>query len=665
MKKILTTMIFVLGLILAVNIEAAPKNPKEKSSFWAVSDGKGTISLFWLPEDKFPEGGWRLERIMSGKSNVIAQNLAPAVNTEALNKLDPKEAQIVKTLAERAKQGIINKEDLIRIRIFLGIKASENPVLAEALGMSYKDKDGMPGKRNYRLLALDKGGKVFKIFETKPLDPNEASSSPLSPSNCKAEATDEGVRLMWQRASKEQIVPIVAYHIERQGSDGSIEILTPKPLIAAKGKAEDSFSFLDVNVPKEMEVTYRVSSVDIFGWKSEAVSVKLYVPDREALYPPTDFIAIEGKNRIELKWKPKKNSLTAGYIIERSYLHDGPYEIITPKMLSVDYYKYDDNTVIGGTAYFYRIRSVGQRGDLGSPSRVMMAQPSSDNPPKPEGLKADVGRTRIRLTWNPVKFPVAGYFIERRASGSEKWSRLNGRLVPETLYDDELGQQNSGRISYRVIAVSFDSLESKPSETVEVTLRDTIPPPSPIINSIIGDNGRVTIEFEPSIPEEDSFQFIVLRSASAEDTGIVISEPLSTDKRKFEDIMVEPGNDYWYRLVAIDRAGNRSELSKPVRVGVSAPEIPKPEKPSVRLIKEPYPHAEIKFNKSPEGFAIVVQVKRAENLPWVVLAGPITDSKEVIDTSLSSKGKISYRIVYRLSNGLESLPSEAVEVLAP
>lgn len=43
-----------------------------------------------------------------------------------------------------------------------------------------------------------------------------------------------------------------------------------------------------------------------------------------------------------------------------------------------------------------------------------MAQPGNPGaPPAPADLKADLGKTRVRLTWDPVPFPVAGYFVER------------------------------------------------------------------------------------------------------------------------------------------------------------------------------------------------------------------------------------------------------------
>jgi hypothetical protein len=145
------------------------------------------------------------------------------------------------------------------------------------------------------------------------------------------------------------------------------------------------------------------------------------------------------------------------YIVERAFLYAGPYEALAAQALPPDTAKYEDTTVRGGTTYYYRVRSVNSRGDLGNPSSATAAQ--SQNPgalPKAEGLASDAGQTRVRLTWKPVEFPVAGYFVERRAltgsAGVEDWVRLNPHVTPEPLYDDYLGLSSDMKLEYRVLA---------------------------------------------------------------------------------------------------------------------------------------------------------------------------------------------------------------------
>jgi hypothetical protein len=40
---------------------------------------------------------------------------------------------------------------------------------------------------------------------------------------------------------------------------------------------------------------------------------------------------------------------------------------------------------------------------------------------------------------------------------------------------------------------------------------------------------------------------------------VVIGDPLPASARQFTDLYVSPGQNYWYRLVAVDKNGNHSD----------------------------------------------------------------------------------------------------------
>jgi hypothetical protein len=293
-----------------------------------------------------------------------------------------------------------------------------------------------------------------------------------------------------------------------------------------------------------------------------------------------------------------------------------------------------------------------------------MAQPQNgDRPPTPEKLTADAGRTRIKLTWEMVRFPVAGYFIERRGEG-KKWARMNGQVIPEPRYEDSFGQQNGGRYTYRVVAVGFDNKESSPGEEVSVTLPDTVPPSVPRITRLSSVSGKVIVEFEPAAPGWDTDQFLVLRSLSDKEPGLVIGEPLPSKARKFEDAFVEAGQVYWYRMVAVDNAGNRSDPSTGEVISAAGAVIPVPRKPVVKLIREPFSHVEISFDAPPAELGIVLLVKAGDSKPWVVIDGPLYGTRAV-DANPPHGDKIFYCIVYRAADGAEGRPSEAAGISVP
>ena len=316
--------------------------------------------------------------------------------------------------------------------------------------------------------------------------------------------------------------------------------------------------------------------------------------------------ATAGIGKIIVSWKADNKPNLAGYIVERASLHAGPYEVLDAQALPPGTAQYEDTEVRGGTTYYYRVRAVNSRGDLGNPSSAAFAQAKNpDAPPKVAGLAADAGQTRVRLTWKPVAFPIAGYFVERRTTTGlpqpENWVRLNPRVSPEPQYDDYLGLTSNAKMEYRIVAVAFDNLEGAPSDSVAVAVADRSLPSEPFITSANGAEGKANINFEPADPAEKTAQFLVLRSGRVDDIGLVIGDPLPGSARTFTDLYVSPGASYWYRLVAVDKNGNRSDPTRAVVVRVGPPPIPKPPSPTVQLVSAPFPHVLFQFSQVPAG----------------------------------------------------------------
>ena len=421
--------------------------------------------------------------------------------------------------------------------------------------------------------------------------------------------------------------------------------------------------FTDIAPPKESRATYRIFSIDMFGRRSRPKASTLFVPDLSALVPPAAVVATPGKNQVDLTWEPNPSPFTSGYVVERSLLRTGLFTPVTPDGLDAGKSKYEDKDVMGGTTYFYRVRSMDPRGNLGHPSLVAVATPENRQaPPTPENLKADVGRTRVRLTWDRVKFPVAGYKVERRAKGAEKWALLTPRVVPDPMFDDHTGLHTQGEFSYRVTAVALDNKESKPSRNVKAVLLDTVSPNPPRITDIDGSNGKVVLNFQAAPPEADAASFLVVRSVSPEDPGLVIGDPLPAKTTRFEDTFVAVGKKYWYRVVAVDAVGNRSDLSWARDVIVANPPIPVPPKPSLEVGSDPLRHVQISFTLPKDDLEVIVQ-RYVDGQGWRALTGGIKNASNAMDLSPPVQPKVKYRLVYRAANGVAGEPSPAAEAV--
>jgi fibronectin type 3 domain-containing protein len=140
-------------------------------------------------------------------------------------------------------------------------------------------------------------------------------------------------------------------------------------------------------------------------------------------------------------------------------------------------------------------------------------------------------------------------------------------LTPSTSFSDtkiEFGK--TYLYSVRSVArVSSDSIESSDSLPVIVTPRDTFPPATPqgLEAAVMPAGVQVGayVELSWSISSEpDLAGYYVYRSDVEDNPGIRVNGEILLSPT-FRDISVVSGKRYFYRVSAIDRAGNESPKS--------------------------------------------------------------------------------------------------------
>ena len=661
------------ALLLLFAVEASTAQ-EASGALFAATDGKGHISLLWFPPpSKWPAGGWKL-------SDSTGQVLVPQItmgDATALQSLSVEDADAIRKLpAVLAKPDATPKsKQLINI---VGLRAFSEPGYARALGLSWTLESVASGSRTYKVEGLDIAGKLTGLqLTSSPVDSSQATPLSPAPAGVQAKVDERGVSLFWQAPAENRQLPVIAYAIERDGGGQPGAAVTAKPVIPGLRWDPNIPLVLDRNAPPNEMLTYRVFSVDAFGRRSEGTSIRIFYPDFHALEPPQPVTAAGGIGKIVVSWPAHQKPNLAGYVVERAFLYAGPYEALAAQALPPTTAQYEDATVRGGTTYYYRVRAVNSRGDLGNPSSATAAQPQSPGaPPKVDGLNADAGQTRVRLTWKPIGFPVAGYFVERRAltgaAGVENWVRLNPHVTPEPLYDDYLGLSSDAKMEYRVLAVAFDNAEGPASSSVQVVLADRSLPGAPSITGSSGADGKTLLNFVPA--DEKTAQFLVLRSGREGDLGVVIGDPLPGDARQFTDLYVSPGEKYWYRLVAVDKNGNRSDPTRPVAMRVGSPQIPTPLAPTVQYAGTPYPHMVLQFQQPPAGLTLIVERQdqtsneqtthgQTQN-GWIRIAGPMT-AQTATDNNVPASGSVGYRISYLAADGKIGPASAAVTISNP
>ena len=175
-----------------------------------------------------------------------------------------------------------------------------------------------------------------------------------------------------------------------------------------------------------------------------------------------------------------------------------------------------------------------------------------------------------------------------------------------------------------------------------------------------GADGKTVLDFVPA--DDKAAQFLVLRSGRAEDLGVVIGDPLPGAARQFTDLYVSPGEKYWYRLVAVDKNGNRSDPTRPVAIRIGSPQIPAPAAPTAQYASTPYPHVVLQFQAPPPGLMLIVERQVAGDpvaAGWIRIAGPM-NAQTATDSAPPASGNAAYRISYVSTDGKVGPASPAV-----
>lgn len=227
---------------------------------------------------------------------------------------------------------------------------------------------------------------------------------------------------------------------------------------------------------------------------------------------------------------------------------------------------WSDEQLQYGQIYSYQIRAVSLRGGISPPSEEIRIVPLRSLA-IPKGVSAQGGDGTVLVTWDPVVTRVdgsqydgfVGYNLYR---GTGKGSYDGGALNPEPLRTPEYKDTkvaNGRTYYYRVRAVDSPALpwkESLDSEEVSATTRDMTPPARPSGLTVVPGVRRVFLTWSES-KERDIAGYHVYRSSvpGREFTRLTTKLLVRTT---FSDETVASGATYYYKITAVDQAGNES-----------------------------------------------------------------------------------------------------------
>lgn len=307
---------------------------------------------------------------------------------------------------------------------------------------------------------------------------------------------------------------------------------------------------------------YRVLAQDAAGNLSEASSaVELVMPDTAPPSAPTEVTATVEATGVVLSWGAASDDVRVhGYEV-----HRWDEEAFTPGA----------GTLVGtvtGTGFteagvprgrwFYRVLALDEAGNRGDASAAVPVEvPDLSAPSAPGGLSATAQGSTVSLSWTAATddVGVAAYDVHR--SSTAGFTPVAGTLVRAVTGTGATDSPVArGTWYYRVVARDTAGNTGPASAEARVEVPDTTAPsvPGGVVTTVV--STTVGVSWQPAGDDVGVTGYRVYRAATpgtAPADGVLVA---SVTGRGVQDGAAGQGT-WYYRVVAVDAAGNASDAS--------------------------------------------------------------------------------------------------------
>ena len=457
-------------------------------------------------------------------------------------------------------------------QVFRGSSADFTPSgtpLAVVTDTSYSDTTATPGAYYYKVVAVDAAGNASDASDAASVTVPD-SSAPTAPTGLTATRSGSDVDLSWTASTDD--VGVTGYNVYRSADSGFVP--SSATLLAAD---LDDPAYTDANAPAGTWY-YAVTASDAAGNASApSATASAVVPDTQAPGQPGDLQAVASGPNVSLSWIAGIDNV--GVTAYRVYR--GTSEGFTPDATNllgtVSDTSYSDAGLAFGT-YYYAVESADAAGNVSDPATTQVdVVPDTTAPSTPTGVAAEQSGTSVNLVWAPSTDDqsVSGYRVYRGGSSdfTPDASTLLADAVGGTSYTDA-SVAAGGTYFYKVVAVDGSGNGSQPSDPASVTVADVTPPSTPGDVTAVPAGSGVTVSWSQSADDVAVTGYNVYRGTTADFTANDAGKVGSTSgATQFADPNV-PGGTLYYKVVALDAAGNRSAASASAAVTVTGPAQP-------------------------------------------------------------------------------------------
>lgn len=650
---------------------------------------KDSVILRWAPSSPsawrlLNKHGYRVERYTVTKNNkildpkpmvILSQLVKPAEQKEWEKWIDQDDYAAVAAQAifgEGFELSTKGKHDVIEIYhktqelesrySFALLSADLSSRAATLSGMRWVDRsvkeDEMYLYRIYSLVPEQSEIIDYGFYYTGP---SEYKPLPIPTAPMVYRKDKSVVTVKWDSYALKDTY--LAYFLERSFDGGkTFSRVTKSPITLLSPEKKESEFILKIDSVGEAPVSYRLMGISTFGEvgpPSEIVNSTGEAPLR-SIPAITKAIVVNNIN-VELEWSFPEAELSAikGFQVERSLAADSQYKIIQDNKMSR---KFVDSKPL--STNYYRVVAYTAQGQKAI-SFARLVQLEDSIPPLPPTHVTAVIDTMgvVKLNWNKNSEPdLFGYRVFKSSFKNSEFGQVTVSPLTENYFTDTVNIKTLTRnVWYKIAAVDSRFNTSGFSDLVQLVLPDIIPPVPPVIKGVKAKENGVELQWIRS-SSEDVTEHWLYRKHQFSTTWNAIEKINKEDTNKYYLDKVESLHRYQYAMVAVDKSGLKSVMSKPVwGQALIMNKRNKIDKITGIADRENH-HVQLTWSYNEQNIQKFLVYRAIADSDLMLYKAVSVSSKKFIDNGVNMNTVYVYRIKVIFKDGGESPFSDAVSV---
>ncbi|EPH5974072.1 fibronectin type III domain-containing protein [Campylobacter upsaliensis] len=369
----------------------------------------------------------------------------------------------------------------------------------------------------------------------------------------------------------------------------------------------------------------------------------------ESLPKAQSLKSISDLSNVAFEWEPLYSENIQGFYLYRSSEKEPQMKLVATIKDKFQTH-YVDTKLESGTKYQYMMKTFNEQGHFSEEGQVIEIATQ----PRPEPLAFVQAITnlpeRIKLIWRPhTDLRVNAYIIEKKKVEDKKFAKIGevkNRLSAEFI-DEVKANEN---FLYRVSALTFDGVQSEPSEVLNSTSK-ALPPEITHLSASNDLNGKIMLSWDAPVYEDFSYFKIYATSSSF----LPFTLLAKTDKNSYEDIVQGAGESKQYKITMVDKDGLESPMPKR---GVEGKTLGLPASPSIILAQITSEGIVLEWADN-DNRAVEYEVKRYGGDQNAIFKG--IKEKRLRDIKALAGVEYSYEVIAIDELGQRSAPSSKVK----